>query len=87
MAQGKKTVRDQAGKTVTGDVVDVEESIERFSDITLKDGTLVRIKPVVVDVIRADGQWDNEGNPIYVVRSTNVMTVNNVDESLKKKVQ
>ena len=85
MVEGKKTVSDQSGNQVTGDLVDVEESIERFSDIKLKDGTQIRIKLVVVEVIRADERWDNEGNPIYVVSSTNVMTVNNVAESLKKK--
>lgn len=86
MAEGKKTVPDQSGNMVTGDLVEVEESTERFSDIKLADGTRIRIKPVVVEVVRADGQWDIEGNPIYVVRSTNVMTVNNVADTLKKRM-
>ncbi len=87
MVKGKKSVPDQAGKMVTGDLVEVEESTERFSDIKLADGTQIRIKTVVVEVIRADDQWDKEGNPIYVVRSAHVMTVNVEDESLKQRVQ
>ena len=84
MGEDRKTVPDQSGNMITGDLIEVEESIERFSDITLKDGTRIRLKPVVVEVIRADGQWDNEGNPLYVIRATNVMTVRNVTENLKK---
>ena len=86
MAEGKKTVADQSGNSVTGNLVEVEEATERFSDIKLADGTLIRIKPVVVEVVRVDEQWDNEGNPVYVVRSTNVMTVNNVADTLKKRM-
>ena len=87
MVEGKKSVPDQTGRMVTGELVEVEESTERFTDIKLADGTQIRLKTVVVEVVRADDQWDNEGNPIYIVRSATVMTVNVVDQSLKKKVQ
>ncbi len=85
MAEGKKTLPDQSGNLVTGDLVEVVESKERFSEIDLEDGTRIRIKPVVVEAVRVDGQWDNDGNPIYVIRSTTVMAVNNVADHLKKR--
>ncbi len=85
MPERRKIVRDQTGAEVEGVVVDVVESTERFSDIRLEDGTLVRIRPVIVEVIRIEGKWDNEGKPLYVIRSANVMTVDDVDESLQKK--
>ena len=68
-------------------VVTVVESTERFSDIRLEDGTLIRIKPVVVEAVRVEGKWDNEGNPLYVLRSANVMILDDIDDDLKRKVQ
>ena len=78
-------MKDHTGKDVEGVVVEVDVSTERFSDITLKDGTRLRIKPVVTEAIRLDDQWDTEGNPIYIVRSANVVTVKDVNEDLKRK--
>ena len=87
MVEGKKLVPDQTGKMAEGDLVEVEEAVERFSDIKLADGTQIRIKPVVVEVVRVDGEWDNEGNPTYMVRTANVMVVDVADQSLKKRLQ
>ena len=87
MSDRRKTVRDQTGVEVEGVVVTVVESTERFSDIRLEDGTLIRIKPVVVEAVRVEGKWDNEGNPLYVLRSANVMILDDIDDDLKRKVQ
>lgn len=86
MSREKKTMPDQLGNEITGELVEVVESTDRFSDITLEDGTKIRLKPVVTEVIRGDKQWDPDGNPIYVVRSTTVVTVSNVKDSLKQKM-
>ena len=63
------------GKTVDGDVIPVDESTERWSNIKLEDGTTIRLKPVVTDVIRLEGVFDSDGQPVYVVKSTNVVAV------------
>ena len=85
MEQGKRKFRDSAGKDVEGIVVEVDEAKEQYSDIKFKDGTRIRIKPVVTDAIRLDGQWDAEGNPVYVVRSTNVVIISDVNKELRRK--
>ena len=87
MDVGKKRVRDHTGRELEGTIVDVDESTERFSDIKLQDGTKIRMKPVVTEVIRIDNQWDLDGNPLYVVRSANVIAVSDVDDAFKRKVQ
>ena len=66
-------------------MVEVEEATERFSEIRLKDGTLLRIKPVVTEALRLENSWDNDGNPMYIVRSANVVVVDDFDDSLKRK--
>lgn len=71
----RKKVRDQFGRIVEGISVDVVESIERFSDVKLKDGTILKTKLSVLEAVRVDGEWDQEGNPSYVLRHNNVVSV------------
>ena len=59
----------------TGVVVPIQESTERWTEITLDDGSILRLKPVVARAIRLEGKFDGEGSPIYVVQSANVLTV------------
>ena len=84
MAERRKSVRARGGKSIEGTVVEVTQSIERFSEINLEDGSTLRMKPVVTEVIRLDGQWDKDDNPAYVVKSTNVLVVVDSPPNLKK---
>ncbi len=81
----RKQVKDQFGKLVEGTVVDVAESTERFSELTLEDGTILKTKIVAVEAIRLDNQWDNEGHPVYILKSQNIVAVTYSLEGLKKK--
>jgi hypothetical protein len=63
--------------------VEIEVSTERWTEVTLKDGSLIRIKPVILSVLRIDGQYDQEGNPVYQVKANQVMTASAPDH-LKK---
>ncbi len=71
---------------VEGVDVPVKESTERWSEIELTDGTVLRLKPNVMHVTRIDGQWDPDGNPMYALFSNQVMTVTNVAAHLRKPV-
>jgi hypothetical protein len=41
------------------------------------------MKLVTTKVLRIDNKYDNEGNPVYFVQSTNIVSVNTPD-NLKK---
>ena len=69
--------------TVDATEVAVDESTERWTDIKLADGTEIRIKTVVLGVLRLEGQYDPDGNPLYQVKANQVMTVN-APEHLRK---
>jgi hypothetical protein len=69
---------------VMGMDVPIEESTERWSEIKLADGTILRVKQAVAAVVRLDQTWDAEGNPVYVVRSGPALAIVQVDESLRK---
>ena len=86
MVERKKNVQDSAGNQVEGTVVAIEESTERFSEVRLGDGTILKTKLTVVEVIRIDGQWDNDGNPSYSVRSANVVAISESPPNLRRGV-
>ena len=59
-------------------------SQEFWNEDLLDDGTLVRVKLVATEFLRVYGQFDADGNPVYVVKSTNVMNIQSPD-ALKKR--
>lgn len=55
---------------------DAEATVLDFSVVTdgtaryrLEDGTVIRVKPVVVSVLRVEGEQNELGEPVYLVQS------------------
>jgi hypothetical protein len=69
---------------VDGVDVPIKESTERWSEITLEDGAILRIKPNVMSVTRVEGHYDQEGNPMYALMSNQMMTVTNTPVHLRR---
>ena len=67
-----------------GSEVGVAESTERWSEVTLEDGTVIRIKPSVMSAIRIDGQYDPEGNPAYAVKANHIVTIISTPSHLRR---
>ena len=80
----KRKIPDPNGNLIDGTEVDVIESIERFSDVKLEDGTVLRIRVAVQEVVRFDGLWDNINNPMYHVSSATMVFVKEAPDNLKK---
>jgi hypothetical protein len=70
--------------TVDASEVTLEESVERWSELKLSDGSVLRIKPAVLSVLRVDGQYDQSGNPLYVLQAGNTMTVASAPDNLRQ---
>ena len=83
MAERKITAPLPDGKVVPATDVPVEQSTERWSEVTLEDGTVFRIKPVVLSVARLDGHYDEDGNSWYMVKSNAVISLVHVPDSLR----
>jgi hypothetical protein len=73
------------GKIVEGWEVPVAESIERWTEAKLEDGSVLRIKPSIISAIRVPGQFDPEGNPMYILRATNTVMIVEASELHKKR--
>jgi hypothetical protein len=87
MAERKTKVKLPTGQEVDAFEVPVEESTERWSELKLEDGTILRVKMIVVAVHRVPDTWDPQGNPFYVINMTPAMAIVEASERLRKKVQ
>jgi hypothetical protein len=75
------------GATVEGWEVPVVQSTDRWSEVTLEDGTVIRVKPNVISAIRIDGMFDQDGNPGYALKASQTMMVASSPEHLHKGAQ
>ena len=80
----RKVKNESTGKEHEGTVVAIEQMMVRPFDVSLSDGTVLRAKPSIQEVIRIEGAYDNEGYPLYVVRSNNEFIVSYAKEELMK---
>lgn len=71
------------GREVDGTPVTATQSSEYWNQYLLDDGSIIRMKLVATEFARVDGEYDNEGNPVYVIRSTNVVACQ-APEELRK---
>jgi hypothetical protein len=55
--------------------IEIVEAKERWSEYRLADGTILRLRPVMIAVFRADGQYTPEGDPVYNMKSTLITDV------------
>lgn len=63
--------------------LDINQANEYFNQYFVEDGTVLKMKLVATKVFRIDDRYDQDGNPIYFVQSTNVLSVNS-PSNLKK---
>jgi hypothetical protein len=88
MAERKTKVKLQpTGQEVDAFEVPVEESTERWSELKLEDGTMLRVKINVITVHRVPDTWDPQGNPFYVLNMAPVIAIVEAPERLRKKLQ
>jgi hypothetical protein len=69
---------------VEGVDVPIHEAHERWSEFELADGSVLRVKPNVLYITRIDGQYDQEGNPMYALTAQQTMTVVSAPAHLRK---
>jgi hypothetical protein len=72
------------GRVIEATPVDIEESIERWSEVKLGDGTVVKLKLALISADRTD-QYDLMGNPIYNFNFAPVIALGSVPDNLKRR--
>ena len=79
----KKVQAKLEGKVVDAIELDFKTKKEEWNEYEVIDGTTIRVKLVTSNIVRVQNRYDDEGNPIYLVKSTNVVGVS-VPDNLKK---
>jgi hypothetical protein len=72
------------GQEVWAEEIDFEVEKEPWNSYILHDGTQLRMKTVVSEVARLEGMFNQDGDPIYLVKTSNVVSAV-VPENLKKR--
>lgn len=80
----KRKVPGPDGQPVDATEIGFRGSGEYWNEYLLDDGTVVRLKPIVTQVFRLDGMHDDDGQPLYLMKSNNIMVVSAPDEMTKK---
>jgi hypothetical protein len=65
-------------------LIPVTSSQEPWSEYILDDGSLLRLKTVVTEVYKIDGFYTAEGDPVYQIKSKNIVSAISPEE-LKKR--
>jgi hypothetical protein len=80
VGQGRRKKVRFGNQELEGEIVPFRGDVEHWNEYLLDDGTVVRMKVVAMEIVRVDGQYDAEGNPVYMINSTNVTHVSAPDE-------
>lgn len=80
---GKTKVLYQ-GAQVDAETVAVESFDEHANRYTLEDGTELMMRTVIAEVARISGEYDDVGNPIYSVRSQNLVVVHSATDEVRR---
>ncbi|MHC4197699.1 MAG: hypothetical protein ACYSRP_07295 [Planctomycetota bacterium] len=83
MAQNKVKV-NYSGKMVDGTPVEIDTTLEQWNEYHLKDKSYIKLKAVVTEIVRIDGEYDKDGNPVYVVKSSQVAAISSPEELRKR---
>lgn len=73
------------GKNVKGDVIDFEAPAENFSTYKLEDGTYVKLKTTLVEVVRLIGEYTVTGDPVYMFSAQQTINILAAEDLKQKK--
>ena len=82
MARTRK-IKLPDGREVEGTILTFRTTSEDFNEYLLDDGTVAKLKVVVTEVVRLDGEYGPDGNPLYFVASANVLAISAPDNLRK----
>ncbi len=78
----KRTTISFGGRIVEATEVGFKGLKEEWNEYQAEDGTVLRLKVVVSEIFRLD-EYDQDNKPIYVIKSSNVLS-SSVPEHLKR---
>jgi hypothetical protein len=71
-----KIVSPVTQRQVDAEQIDFEAKAEPWTTYELADGAILKIRVILTGVMRIEGEYDQSGNPIYVVSSQTAIQAN-----------
>lgn len=71
------------GQEIWGEEIEFETEREAFNTYILHDGTKLKTKSVLSEVLRLEA-WKEDGQPIYLINATQIVSAI-IPENLKRK--
>jgi len=71
------------GREYDAESVEFEADREGWNLYILHDGTELKLKCVVSEILRVEGAYAPNGDPLYMVQASNIV-VTNVPDSMKR---
>jgi len=65
--------------------IPVAESIEKWSEIRLEDGTVFRAKIIIGNVVRISDRFDAQGKPVYFINAQPSISIVEYGEGTTRK--
>ena len=72
------------GKEVDALEIRFKSVREEWNEYDLEDGTTLRMKTVISDIVRVEGEYDPENNPVYLAKSSNILVTRSPDHIKKQ---
>jgi len=82
----RKTRINIGDRSIEAEDMEFKTGREDWSEYQVEDGFTVRIKLVVSSILRTQDR-DPQGNPVYIVQSTNIVKVLPPETYSRKEVQ
>jgi hypothetical protein len=79
----KRRIPGPLGGLVDATEVGHRATGEYWNEYLLDDGTVLRFKAVVTNAYRVDGMYTDEGEPVYWIKSNNIVSISAPDELLR----
>jgi hypothetical protein len=80
----KRKVPLPGGQEAMAEEIEFETERENWNVYALHDGTTLKIKAVLAEVLRVEGMYAPNGDPLYIVNASPVVSSSSPD-SLKRK--
>jgi hypothetical protein len=77
----RRKIKLPDGRTVDAIEMPFQTGAEHWNEYLLHDGSVLKLKTVVTEVLKIEGEYDADGNPQYALKSTQIVSVSPSDRA------
>lgn len=78
-----KKIKTPDGRVVNGEEANIVKATEHWNKYKLSDGVIIEAKLVISEIIKIVDEYNELGEPVYVIKSQNIMKEKVPEELLR----